>query len=127
MPDFGDVIEPCVAQFGRDVGYQVLLRRVRIALGHRRSPSSLKPHTILEVDDPLGSADRGSSICAGNCSPLGSRSHVHATVDAPGLAGDVRRRVRGEEVDDPCDLLGVSGAPTGIWLVSFAITISGMS
>src|SRR6185295_9914309 len=36
--------------------------------------------------------------------------HVQAAVDAPDLAGDVTRRVRGQEVHDARDLLGLSEA-----------------
>ena len=41
MSDFGYVVETRIAEFGRDAGNQILLCRVWIALGHRRSPSSL--------------------------------------------------------------------------------------
>src|SRR5450759_3338959 len=34
--------------------------------------------------------------------------HVQAAVDAPDLAGDVRGRVRGQEVDHACDLVGTA-------------------
>src|ERR1700754_2216750 len=39
-----------------------------------------------------------------------SRSHVHATVDAPHLSGDVGGGVGGQEVDHPRDFLGPAGA-----------------
>src|SRR4051812_26676655 len=42
---------------------------------------------------------------------VGGRSHVQAAVDAPHLAGDVRRGVRRQEVHHPGHLLGLSEPP----------------
>ena len=53
--------------------------------------------------------------------------HVEPAVDRPDLAGDVGRGISGQEVHAAGDFLRRPGRPTGIWLRTFASTLSRMA
>src|SRR4051794_40437389 len=87
------VLVPCSALSSRTA-------RMRRTAGSPRLTTAIRRNTRAPL--PCGrSYARGHWL----------RLHVQAAVDAPDLSSDVGRGVRGEEVDDAGDLLGLAEPP----------------
>src|SRR6478735_3561933 len=74
------------------------------------APASTPWTTLYPGSVALGCVVPPASSCGTAARLDCSRSHVHATVDAPHLSGDVGGGVGGQEVDHSRDFLGPAGA-----------------
>src|SRR6476646_11581687 len=77
------------------------------------APASTPWTTLYPGSVALGCVVPPASSCGTAARLDCSRSHVHATVDAPHLSGDVGGGVGGQEVDNTGDFLGPAGPTHG--------------